>query len=225
MDKDTRRIVKRCVFLTIYGGGAKAMHSNVGVDMGTAQSIIDSFYGRYPRVKTWQDSMIANARSHGFFPTDPKVICGQPAKIWQFSEPTGRKHTWHQKEAPSWVKEVLSFSPTELKNYRVQALATADIAPLFVALVFLMFQELRAKGTGDHWALHMVVHDSLLIEVSPPKNTGPQVNRLFAALSALASVGVARAFKNLWGYEFPLTLRLDGESKQAWHEASPHKLN
>jgi hypothetical protein len=138
---------------------------------------------------------------------------------------------WNEKKNPTWMQKRggsgLGFQPTELKNYRVQCIATGDIAPIFVALAYLLLIELRNSHSSDNQRnpdikLTMVVHDSLLSQV----RVGDKqlAERWFAGLQGLAGKGVKMAFKKLWNYDLTIPLRLDGERKMSWGQKNPRVL-
>ena len=59
----------------------------------------------------------------------------------------------------SWSTRTYNFSPTELKNYPIQGLATGDIVPMMLGIIFR-----KLKGRAD---IKMVntIHDSLMFDV------------------------------------------------------------
>ena len=57
-----RKLAKRFSFQLQYGAGAKSMAKSNGVGIQFAKDFIEAYYGRYPRVKEWQDENIAAVR-------------------------------------------------------------------------------------------------------------------------------------------------------------------
>jgi DNA polymerase I-like protein with 3'-5' exonuclease and polymerase domains len=232
MSKDERRDVKLCNFLTIYGGTAKTMAGALGLSLDLASRIQRAFYDRYRAVKVWQDDMIKQAKQGAFLPPVPRIIDGAQARVFKYVENHGRTITWHEQQAPKWMRSRkggvgLTFSPTELKNYRVQSIATGDIAPMLVALTMLMLMDMRkAEGvtfnaTAPSIMMNMAVHDSILL--SCQKSDG-LAERTFKALQGLAGRIIPKVFSEYLRTPINVPLRLDGEVKPTWYSPNNTKV-
>src|SRR5690606_27921823 len=134
VSKDERRVIKNMNFGIIYGGGAKTISAQTGVDKAKVQEHINYFYHRYPEFGNWQD---ANVKAVSTAPKHSGKVDGDGRVHYAASMPTrwGRTYTFRQK----WVKwkKDYSFSPPEIKNYPVQGFATGDVVPLFLVYLFI----------------------------------------------------------------------------------------
>jgi DNA polymerase I-like protein with 3'-5' exonuclease and polymerase domains len=73
---------------------------------------------------------------------------------------TGRRYLFTETFAPQWMDRPFSFSPTEIKNYPVQGLATADIVPMMMGKLLRELKKNRFEAK-----LVNQVHDSILLDV------------------------------------------------------------
>ncbi|MBU1629222.1 MAG: DNA polymerase I, partial [Gammaproteobacteria bacterium] len=64
-----RREAKAINFGLIYGMSAFGLAKQIGVDRATAQSYIDMYFSRYPKVHEYMESIRAFAREHGYVET------------------------------------------------------------------------------------------------------------------------------------------------------------
>lgn len=53
----------------MYGRGAKAIAEQLNCSTKEAQKIVDQFYSAFPNVKKWMDTVLQNARQHGYVET------------------------------------------------------------------------------------------------------------------------------------------------------------
>ena len=73
---------------------------------------------------------------------------------------TGRKYCFSEYyNEDSWSTRTYNFSPTEFKNYPVQGLATGDIVPMMLGVIF------RQLIGRDDVKMVNTVHDSLMFDV------------------------------------------------------------
>lgn len=66
----SRKIGKMANFLTVYGGGYKALMEQGHVDERTAKQVLKAFYATYPGVRKFSDDLTTEARIKGFITTD-----------------------------------------------------------------------------------------------------------------------------------------------------------
>lgn len=64
-----RSLAKIATFASLYGGSARAIALQAGIDIDIAQAIIDALYSRYPRLAEWQDEQRHKARTVGYVET------------------------------------------------------------------------------------------------------------------------------------------------------------
>lgn len=158
MTKDERRIVKTVNFGLAYGGGAKVLALQAKIEEELAKQIIEAFYHRYPDVHGWQQENIHLVEDNAEFSGD--YLKGKPIRRSYLDSVTGRKYLFTETFAPEWMNKPFSFSPTEIKNYPVQGLATGDIVPMMMGRLLreLVRRGLKAKLVNQ-------VHDSILLDV------------------------------------------------------------
>jgi len=77
VSQEQRRAAKTINFGLIYGMGAFALGRDLGVSTGEAQSFIDSYFSRMPRVREFMDETLAAARKTGMV----RTMFGRPRWI------------------------------------------------------------------------------------------------------------------------------------------------
>jgi len=171
MTKETRRLVKSVDFGLVYGGGAKTLAAQSGADVGTVQNVIDSFFKRYPGVFAYHKKMEAIAKDASLgVPTGVSLENGASQRRMTLKcDISGRRYTVLSYASKYGRKTDSNFSPTELKNYLVQGLATADFVPFACSLVA---KAMAAGGWMDIQVdgqpkakLCNTVHDSIMVWV------------------------------------------------------------
>ena len=138
--ENERRVAKVINFGLIYGMSSFGVAQNLGIERGTAQTYIDSYFARYPGVKRYMDETRRRARETGFVET----VFGRRL----------------------WLPELKSGAPVRRQaaeraaiNAPMQGTA-ADLIKLAMIAVqgWLDASTLRTK-------LIMQVHDELVLEV------------------------------------------------------------
>lgn len=221
MKKETRRRVKSVVFGLIYGGGTKTLAEQSGLDRSSVAKIISAFYGRYPKVKKFHDSMVldvANGATTGasylLYKYDDVVATlggggSRRKRIMEVIAPgaaTGRRYAFPESvDFDKFGRRPTKWSPTNIKNYPVQGFATGDIVPL--ALVLLDMQ-LRVPSA------HIVtaVHDSGLLSVMDHKAVIEDVNECLRSLPS----DIGMAAKVLWDLQWSTRPGISVEWKPRW---------
>ncbi|QBP31063.1 DNA polymerase I [Mycobacterium phage Refuge] len=61
-----RKIGKMANFLTVYGGGAKTLAEQAGIDIVTAKRVLDAFARTYPGVARYSKKLAAEAKRNGY---------------------------------------------------------------------------------------------------------------------------------------------------------------
>lgn len=161
-----RKIVKIFSFQLQYGAGPKTMSESAGVSVKEAQAFIDAYYGRYSRVKEWQEDLILQVENRAQ-PSNTKSHKGYPCRKSIIHSNTGRMYAFTEKDAPAFMVErgtATSFSPTLIKNYPVQGFSTGDLVPLALGLVG---EYLRKQKIDDKIVMCNTVHDSFIFDVHP----------------------------------------------------------
>jgi DNA polymerase I len=157
--KDERKPFKARTFQLIYGAGARAIAKQAGCTLDEAKTFIDVFYTRYPMVKGWHDTFSREVE------TNAKHLIGDDGllernKTYVHKTDTGRKFVFKEYyNTSAWSSKMYNFSPTELKNWAVQGLATGDIVPHMLGVLF------RKLIGRDDVLMVNTIHDSILFDV------------------------------------------------------------
>jgi DNA polymerase I-like protein with 3'-5' exonuclease and polymerase domains len=157
--KEERKPFKSRTFQLVYGAGAKAISKQAGCSLDEAKLFIDTFYDRYPMVKHWQEAFAGIIDLKATHDTDPYgTKTAYRTAIYQTE--TGRRFYFQEYyNSYEWSKRTYSFSPTEMKNYPVQGLATGDIVPMMLGVIWDKYK--------DNIDVKMIntIHDSVLFDV------------------------------------------------------------
>ena len=161
--KDERKWFKRLTFGLIYGAGAKTLADNAGCSLDVSKRFMEAFYARYPSVHTWHQMIQVQAGMEGIHELLERGGF-ELGKTWRHKSETGRIYCFKQyknKYADSGYssRPAYAYSPTELKNYPVQGLATGDIVPMMLGVLFRKFRD------NPNIKLVNTVHDSILLDV------------------------------------------------------------
>ncbi len=84
--KEMRRLAKTLNFGVIYGMGARAFAAQSGLDQNAAKKMIAEYFEAFPRVKSWQEETIENARRDGFVKNlsgRKRYFVGGPVGTWE----------------------------------------------------------------------------------------------------------------------------------------------
>jgi DNA polymerase I len=157
--KEERKPFKARTFQLIYGAGAKAIAKQAGCSLDEAKRFIEVFYGRYPSVGKWHTGFAEWVEKHSSYGIDEHGL-REKFKSYVHVTETGRRYCFNEYYNDSkWSDRMYSFSPTEMKNYPVQGLATGDIVPMMLGVIF---KKLRGR---DDVLMVNTIHDSLMFDV------------------------------------------------------------
>ena len=172
--ENERRVAKVINFGLIYGMSSFGVAQNLGIERGTAQTYIDSYFARYPGVKRYMDETRRRARETGYVET----VFGRRL----------------------WLPELKSGAPVR----RQAAERAAINAPMQgTAADLIKLAMIAVQGWLDTSAMHtkliMQVHDELVLEVPDAElaTVKLQVRELMQSVARLevpliADVGVGR---------------------------------
>jgi DNA polymerase I-like protein with 3'-5' exonuclease and polymerase domains len=157
--KEERKPFKARTFQLIYGAGAKAIAKQAGCSFDEAKKFVDVFYTRYPSVGKWHKEFSDVADRLGKYEMNDEGFMDK-VKTFIYHTETGRKFAFKEYYSDSdWSTRTYNFSPTELKNYPVQGLATGDIVPMMLGIIF------RQLVGRDDVKMVNTIHDSLMFDV------------------------------------------------------------
>jgi DNA polymerase I-like protein with 3'-5' exonuclease and polymerase domains len=157
--KEERKPFKARTFQLIYGAGAKAISKSAGCSLDEAKKFVEVFYGRYPSVAKWHTEFAKEVETKSKYELDESGL-HEKVKTYIYKTETGRRFCFKEYHSDSsWSSRSYNFSPTELKNYPVQGLATGDIVPMMLGIMFRLL-----KGRDDVKMVN-TIHDSLMFDV------------------------------------------------------------
>ncbi|MGI5873499.1 MAG: DNA polymerase I [Bacillota bacterium] len=136
---DMRRAAKTVNFGLIYGMSSYSLAGDIGVSRKEAQSYIDSYFARYPRVKSYLDQTVADAREKGYAETL-----------------MGRRR--HLPDIKSRNFNLRSFAERTAMNTPLQGSA----ADIIKAVMVKLHDVLEAERRGSKMILQ--VHDELILD-------------------------------------------------------------
>lgn len=132
-----RRVAKTVNFGIIYGMSAFGLASRLHISNGKAKTYIDKYFAKYPKIKTYLDGVVADAKANGY---TESVL--------------GRRRVIPELKSSDYKKR--SFGERAAMNMPLQASA-ADIIKLAMLKV-------AQKLSGMTSKLILQVHDELIIE-------------------------------------------------------------
>lgn len=174
---EQRRIAKVLSFQLQYGAGAASMAKSLELPESLCQAFIKNFYTRYKVVKETQDNWIRTVKKNRV-PTKERSTKGLPIGKSSFKQVSGRELVFWEQDAKQYLivgrrnvrggdtytSSPTSFSPTDIKNYPVQSLATGDLTALGRGR--LMRRLLKEGLIWDKVLPIMTVHDSIILDVA-----------------------------------------------------------
>ena len=157
--KEERKPFKARTFQLIYGAGAKAISKQAGCSIDEAKKFVDVFYTRYAGVADWHKNFAEQVEADSIYELDDDGF-REKVKTYILHTETGRKFCFKEYYSDStWSTRTYNFSPTELKNYPIQGLATGDIVPMMLGVIFRRFKD------KDDVRMVNTIHDSLMFDV------------------------------------------------------------
>ncbi len=141
--KEQRGVAKTINFGIIYGMGSFGMSSQLHISVEDAQKFINKFYETYPKIRSYYDQYLKDAKTNGFVET----ILGRRRYVFEFPG---------QKTIDNSMRRVLI-------NYPIQGSA-ADL--MKKAMIDVHAQVVTKR---DDCKLLLQIHDDLVFEVTDDK--------------------------------------------------------
>lgn len=177
--KEVRTTAKIVTFRLLYGGSAYGFYMDSKMpnfSLKKWEDIVEKFYHKYKKLKQWQDRNFNLVwKSHG-----------------TLVNPTGRIFVFE--------KGPKGYSQAQVKNYPVQSMATADIIPLWMNIIYM-----RVKKAGLKSLLIGQVHDNILFDA-----VESEIDQL-AKICTDAADHLPEYIKQVWGLDFNIPLSADIE--------------
>jgi DNA polymerase-1 len=174
LDKhELRRRAKIINYALLYGKTAFTLARDIGVTPAVAQEFIDAYFGGFPRVRTFIDATIDQARTRGFVET----MFGRRRMVPELNSRNG---------------QIRQGAERMTVNFPIQGTA-ADILKKAMLRVYDVLSRGRAdaSGQGPDRAARMIltVHDELLIE-SPEDSATEVAEQVREAMQGAAALMV-----------------------------------
>ncbi len=137
-DKEIRSVAKIMTFRLIYGGSAYSFYMDQKMpsySLKKWEQIVEDFYEKYKGLAIWQAEKV-------------REVWRQKGSL---RNPTGRIF--------KFFKGPKGFRPQQIKNFPVQAFATADIMPLAMVIIYRRFKAAKFKSL-----MIGQVHDALIFD-------------------------------------------------------------
>jgi DNA polymerase I-like protein with 3'-5' exonuclease and polymerase domains len=145
---ERRRQTKRARFALQYGAGAKRIRQLTGWSLTDSINFIDTYNNKYNKIVMWQ-LMVRREVEQSAKP------CNADGQLkGQYTSPTGRRVVFKTGENGR-------FSPTQLKNYPIQGLASDFVAHMTGKLMRdILYYEMLP-------VIHLTntIHDSIVLDV------------------------------------------------------------
>jgi DNA polymerase I len=177
VSRDQRRIAKTVNFGVMYGQGSFGLAQQLGVSRSEAKEVIDNYFAKYPRIKEYIDSTIAQTRERGYTSTL-----------------LGRRKQYP--DITSTNRQARTASERAAINMPIQGTA-ADMMKLAMAAIY------RAMKRDSMRSLMLLqIHDELIFEVHPSERETlpPLVQSCMESAFSLGAVPVVAelGFGNNW---------------------------
>ena len=173
LDKhELRRRAKIINYALLYGKTAFTLARDIGVTPAVAQEFIDAYFGGFPRVRTFIDATIEQARTRGFVET----MFGRRRMVPELNSRNG---------------QIRQGAERMTVNFPIQGTA-ADILKKAMLRVYDVLSRDRAdaEGKGQTRArMILTVHDELLIE-SPEDSATEVAEQVREAMQGAAALTV-----------------------------------
>lgn len=160
--KEERTPFKRFSFGLVYGAGPKSLAEQAGTDLATAKKFVKVWAKRYPGTVEWWEKTRKQVQDNRVY-SGGLDHEGRAVATSEYISVTGRrlifKEYWNQKWDGTFGAD---FSPTEIKNYPVQSLATGDIVPHVLGKLYRAL--INDPDLRDKCLMINTVHDSVMFD-------------------------------------------------------------
>jgi len=191
-----RTDAKIMTFRLIYGGTAFGFYLDPKMPDYSKkkwQSIVEAFFKKYPLLERWQAKCKREVYRNG----------------GTLRNPTGRKFIFNKFK---FGKKIGQYKEQQIKNFPVQSLATADIMPLAMNVIYK-----KLKQRGFKSKLILQVHDSLVFDAVKSET------RELAKMCIQVFEDLPEYIEKIWGFKFNIPLTGDAEAGPNYGEQKKFK--
>ncbi len=199
-----RSIIKQFSFQRAYGAGANRIAQNTGLTVEEVKQLIHNEDLEYNTLKQF-NMMLIDQVKRTQTKTDKITKKGYPVMTGWYKNPVGARYSFYTEDAPDWLKEKTTFSPTKIKNYIVQGTA-ANIMLILLGKIWRQAIKYRNK-----FILINTVHDSILIDVQENQEEFA-CNLIKKEVQLLKDV-----IKEQFNYRWELPIIMEFKSGPSWY--------
>ena len=197
-----RRLAKTLSFQLQYGAGAKTMAEINKIPQKVAKEFIHNFFDRYEDVFKWhqdlQDHVNTYCESEG-----ERTPMGLPRYECEIHTITGRKLIFKDYDS-KYKKGETAFSPTEIKNYPVQSVATDIMKIALGALAYKVWFD-------TDMCIINTIHDNIMLDVEEEQHTNACKALKWAMVDRTTQI-----LKSRYDIELPVPLEIEIKSGGSW---------
>ena len=197
-----RTKAKSFSFQKAYGAGVKAISKSTGMSQEEVQTFMDNEDKLYPNIAKY-NAWVARQVEKNAELSDTYVVGCQARFGWHVST-TGTKcrYGFTEQEAPDFVSETLSFSPTQMKNYSIQGEAGNVVA---TAVGKLWRHFVSNDNYGNRALLCNTVHDCVWLSLAPGMGDVvlSDVERIMTS--------IPQYYKEAYKVDVPVVFRVESE--------------
>ena len=200
---------KNFSFARAFGAGVKAICDQTGLDIDTVKTLIMNEEILYPGVKWFDDWLKGYLNDNMSYEGGCKVVVGDrvmkgKAASWQ--SPFGTIFKFQQHAAPEYMQRdgvMLTFSPTERKNYPVQGTG-GEMVQTALGRTFRWWINLPEEERKELLMIN-TVHDCAIWD-----GTLRMLRRHHRTIKTLME-GIHVYYKESFGVDLPVHFRIDAE--------------
>ena len=208
MSPEERRDIKGVNFGTIYGGGPRTISEQTGVRMSLVEKIQIALLDRYKGIENWYYSYAANV-NRALMPTNRHGPSGSVVYESIMYSTTGHIYRYETEEK---YGKSMALVPTKIKNRPIQGLATGDLVPMGLVLVFMHQRWYDSTSILSNMIMDNTVHDEMTFD-SVDSGLGHKTER---CIDYICTTGVEYAFKELTGGAIEVPLQLEITVDKHW---------
>jgi DNA polymerase-1 len=195
-DSRFRQDAKIFSFRMIYGGTSYAFFMDRKMPDFPKRKwdkIVEEFYGKYSRLKEWQDENLATVCKQGYLQTF-----------------TGRRYIFERNLQRDGSYQ---YERPPVCNYPVQGTATGDIIPMVMVQIY---RKIKSGNLPDVKIINQV-HDSIVLDL--PKKDVDTV----AAICYHSFRNIPQSVKTYWGYNWTVPMEGDLKIGENWSEMKKYQ--
>ena len=203
-----RRLAKTLSFQLQYGAGAKTMAEINKIPQKLAKDFIYNFFDRYEDVFNWHQDLLRHVSENRTKSMTPELVgertpMGLSRHKCEMTTATGRNLVFKDYDS-KYRKGETAFSPTEIKNYPVQSVATDIMKIALGALAYKVWFD-------EDICIINTIHDNIMLDVSEENHTKACKLLTWAMLDRTTEI-----LKKRYNIELPVPLEIEIKSGGSW---------